>query len=53
MLIKWRQFISRTKLADISLSEVISLLNSFLGDIWNAIINEDEWFKNWSCLDSL
>ncbi|MCK9217223.1 MAG: nucleotidyl transferase AbiEii/AbiGii toxin family protein [Firmicutes bacterium] len=52
MLIKWQQFIKRTKLPDISFSEVITLLNSFLGDIWNAIINEDEWFKNWSCLDS-
>ena len=49
MLIKWQQFIQRTRLPDISFSEVITLLDSFLGDIWNAIINEDEWFKNWRC----
>ncbi len=52
VLIKWQQFIRRTKLPDISFSEVITLLNSFLGDMWNAIINEDEWFKNWRCLHS-
>lgn len=34
---------------DISFSEVTTLLNSFLGDIWNAIINGEEWFKNWRC----
>lgn len=30
-------------------SEVTGLLNIFLGGIWNAIVNEDEWLKNWSC----
>ncbi len=49
MLIKWQQFIKRTKLPDISFSEVINLFDIFLGDIWNIILNEDEWFKKWSC----
>ena len=49
MLIKWQQFIKRTKLPDISFSEVINLFDIFLGDIWNTILNEDEWFKKWSC----
>ena len=48
MLIKWQQFIKRTKLLNISFGEVIVLLDSFLGDIWNAIIDEDEWLKGWS-----
>ncbi len=49
MLIKWQQFIKRTKLPDISFSEVINLFDIFLGDIWNTILNEDEWFNKWSC----
>jgi predicted nucleotidyltransferase component of viral defense system len=51
MLIMWQQFIRRTKLPNISFSEVITLLNRFLNDIWNAIINGEEWFKNWRCSD--
>ena len=51
MLIKWQQFIKRTKLPDISFNEVITLFDVFLGDIWNTILNEDEWFKKWSCLN--
>lgn len=49
MLIKWRQFLRRTKLPNIEFNEVTALLNTFIGGIWNAIINEDEWLKNWSC----
>jgi len=49
MLIKWQQFIKRTKLPDISFNEVITLFGVFLGDIWNTILNEDEWFNKWSC----
>lgn len=49
MLIMWQQFIRRTKLPNISFSEVTTLLDSFLSDIWNAIINGEEWFKNWRC----
>jgi predicted nucleotidyltransferase component of viral defense system len=49
MLVKWRQFLRRTKLPNVEFSEVTALLNTFLGGIWNAIINEEEWLKNWSC----
>jgi predicted nucleotidyltransferase component of viral defense system len=49
MLVKWRQFIRRTKLPNIELVEVTALLNTFLRGIWDAIINEEEWLKNWSC----
>jgi predicted nucleotidyltransferase component of viral defense system len=49
MLVKWRQFLRRTKLPDIEFREVTGLLNTFLGGVWNAIINEDEWHKTWHC----
>ena len=49
MLVKWRQFLRRTKLPDIEFSEITGLLNTFLGGIWNAIVNEDEWHKTWHC----
>jgi len=49
MLVKWRQFLRRTKLPDIEFGEVTDLLNTFLGGIWNAIVNEDEWHKTWHC----
>ena len=49
MLIKWQQFIKRTKLPDISFDEVITLFDTFLGGLWNTILNEDEWFKKWNC----
>jgi predicted nucleotidyltransferase component of viral defense system len=48
MLTKWRQFIRRTKLPNVEFSEVTALLNTFLGGIWNAIISENEWLKNWN-----
>lgn len=47
MLAKWRQFLRRTKLPIIEFSEVTDLLNIFLGGIWHAIVNEDEWNKAW------
>ncbi len=47
MLVKWRQFLRRTKLPDIEFGEVTGLLNTFLGGIWSAIVNEDEWHKTW------
>ena len=49
MLFKWRQFLKRTKLPNIEFIEVTSVLNTFLGGIWNAIINENEWLKTWNC----
>ncbi|NLI93917.1 MAG: nucleotidyl transferase AbiEii/AbiGii toxin family protein [Peptococcaceae bacterium] len=49
MLVKWRQFLRRTKLPDIEFRKVTGLLNTFLGGIWSAIVNEDEWHKNWHC----
>ena len=49
MLIKWRQFLRRTNLPDIEFREVTGLLNTFLGGIWRAILNEDEWHKTWHC----
>ncbi|HML89809.1 MAG TPA: hypothetical protein PKA28_15305 [Methylomusa anaerophila] len=49
MLVKWRQFLRRTKLPGIEFSEVTGLINTFLGGIWNAIIDENEWLKNWNC----
>ncbi len=49
MLVKWRQFLRHTKLSNIEFNKVTALLNTFLGGIWKAIINEDEWLKNWSC----
>lgn len=49
MLVKWRQFLKRTKLPDIEFREVTGLLNTFLGGIWSAIVNEDEWHKTWRC----
>lgn len=53
MLVKWRQFIRRTKLPNIRFNEVTALLNTFLGGIWNAIVNEEEWLKNWDCQTTL
>lgn len=49
MLIKWRQFLRRTNLPDIEFHVVTGLLNTFLGGIWRAILNEDEWHKTWHC----
>ena len=38
MLIKWQQFIKRTKLPDISFDKVITLFDTFLGDLWNTCL---------------
>ncbi|TEB09902.1 hypothetical protein Psfp_04236 [Pelotomaculum sp. FP] len=47
MLVKWRHFLRHTKLPNIDFGEVTGLLNTFLGGIWSAIVNEDEWHKTW------
>ena len=49
MLVKRRHFLRRTKLPNIEFREVTGLLNRFLGGIWSAIVNEDEWHKTWNC----
>jgi hypothetical protein len=52
MLLKWRHYIERAKLQMIDFSEVMALFNRFLGGIWNAIVNEDEWSENWDSSSS-
>lgn len=49
MLVKWRQFIKRTKLSDLSFTEVLAVMNKFLSNIWTTIVDEEEFFSTWNC----
>lgn len=48
MQIKWRQFLRRLKLQELSLNDVLKSINTFTAPVWNAIITEDEYFGKWS-----
>lgn len=49
MLLKWRQFIKRTKLPELPFTDVLAVMNKFLSNIWTAIIDEKEFFSMWNC----
>ena len=44
---KWRYFLKTIKGQEISLSEVICAIDVFLRPVWNAIVNEIEFFGEW------
>jgi predicted nucleotidyltransferase component of viral defense system len=49
MLVKWRQFLKRTRLPEQDFAEVLGIMQKFLGGIWTAIVDEKEFFGEWDC----
>lgn len=50
MQTKWRYFLKTIKGREIAFEDVIAQLDRFLRPVWDAIINEDEFFDTWSGL---
>ena len=50
MQTKWRYFLKTIKGREIAFEDVIVQLDRFLRPVWDAIINEDEFFDTWSGL---
>ena len=48
---KWRYFLRTLHNPDIAFQDVMSGIQRFLEPIWNAILNETEFIKNWSCAE--
>lgn len=44
---KWKEFIRRVKLPELEFSDVLSMMESFLSPVWDAIISEDECLISW------
>lgn len=44
---KWRYFLRTIKGQEIPLSDVICTVDVFLRPVWNAIVNEKEFFEEW------
>lgn len=47
MISKWNLYLKTIKVTDLEFSQVIEEIVKFLSPIWQAIISEDELFKNW------
>jgi len=48
MLLKWRHFIKGTLKIELEFTEVIEVIYSFLGPIFDAIVGEKEVFETWN-----
>ena len=53
MKTRWRQYLRRVKLPELSLEQVLTGINSFLRPVWDAIVNEDELLKTWDAIDGV
>ncbi|MHC1734878.1 MAG: nucleotidyl transferase AbiEii/AbiGii toxin family protein [Erysipelotrichaceae bacterium] len=49
MLIKWRYFLKTIRSQNLSFTEVIQDIDSFLRPVWMAILNENEMVEKWDC----
>ena len=49
MITKWKHFLRKSKLPSLEFKDVLNILELFLGEIWNAMITEDEWLMMWDC----
>jgi predicted nucleotidyltransferase component of viral defense system len=52
MQAKWRQFLRRLKLQELSFVNVLKEIETFIAPVWNAIITENEFFGEWSAKES-
>lgn len=47
MISKWNLYLRTIKMPELEFKTVIESIYTFLEPIWNAIINEDEYFEKW------
>lgn len=45
---KWKQFLRQLKIKEPGFEEVLKGISCFLEPVWEAIVNEDEFFKMWN-----
>ena len=50
--VRWRQFLHRTKLPELSLDQVLSGIEIFLSPVWESIIKGEKLQKDWSATRS-
>lgn len=50
---QWDAFINRTRLENIPFETVMEQIRTFLLPVYETVLNEDEFFKNWICLEKL
>ncbi len=46
--IRWRQFLNRSGLSDLSLNQALSGINSFLRPVWEALIRNEDFQRDWN-----
>lgn len=51
MQIKWRYFLKDIRSSDLDFRTVMNTIKVFLLPVYAAIVNENEWFKEWRCLE--
>ena len=45
---RWRQYLKRTKLPELTLEQVLDGIDAFLRPVWNAIVESGELHEKWS-----
>lgn len=49
MHIKWRYFLKNIRSSELDFQTVINTIKVFLGPVYAAIVDEDEWLQAWRC----
>jgi len=50
---RWRQYLKRTKLPELTLEQVLDGIDAFLRPVWNAIVESGELHEKWSAGKSI
>jgi predicted nucleotidyltransferase component of viral defense system len=50
--VRWRQYLRRLKMPELALADVMSAMDRFLRPVWNAIVDQQELFSRWNCMES-
>ena len=47
---RWKYFLKNIKDSTLEFAVVVDELQEFLEPVFGAIVNEDEWQKEWNCI---
>lgn len=51
--VRWRQYLRRLKMTELTLENVMHSIDCFLCPVWKAIVNEQELLLEWKCKESV
>ena len=48
MVTKWKRALKNIKKSDLTFDEVVGAIVNFLNPVWQGILNEEEFFLEWT-----